>query len=464
MSEYDLTPEYDALYDDNQDLFDDEEYAKLKKSGRLPQGAETKISPEAIVKALENLDYEGVDKDDARARLKNKSWYGNGLESDAVKKSKYGDLPEKMPDEPGIPEDEPLEMGEMWDPKVSDADRAKDKEYAKRMYGEGDNDPENIDELFGDTEKKPDVSITKTTVSKPEHKTNKHSGEKPKAPTSMSKEKVELSADTLRPKEKKSSLWDDEGEDIKFEGPEEKGKKDFQGKLEKDYKGVPFHEQGIEESSDPFGIFAPAEHVSPTDFLKNTAETALLGAAGSRVLKGAGKYAGSKLGKLFGKAEGRGPRIDLTPGEKVPSMSEVGPGNIWDSNAKMAKGHGDDLMFRGVEGADASHTKFGSSKGVSGRRLNLTEKGTGAKANRSDPFDVVVDRKEVPGKRAATYRNTGDFGRTSITQSDMKRSTQQLTDALTKGLLTPEKYRNILKGLGRTDAEIASEIARAFRK
>ena len=413
MANYDLTPEYSALYDDNQDLFDEEEYAKLKKAGRLPEGAETKISPEAIVKALENLDYDNASRIDEKERLRNKNWYPDGgVESDAVKKSKYGDLPEKMPSGPSIPEDAPLEMGDMWDPKVSDADRAKDKEYAKRVFGEDDGGPASIDELLDAPSKQPDIAITKTMVSKPEHKkTNKPTGEKAKTPVVAAKEKVELSADTLRPHEKKSSLWDDG--DIKFEGPAEKQNKELKSTLDNGYEGIDFGEsdreiakdsKGIKEE-DFLGFFPGAEHKNPAKVVGDAAKAGLMGAAGGRVLSG--------LGRLIGKAKG-------------------GVG---------------DLISGGIE----------KSNGIPGRRLNLAEKGTSG--SKPPQMDIQISRKEAP-----SIPSGGDMVGKTMSPYEKKLAIKQLSSAVSKGHLTPEKYTKLLKGFGVGDMEIASEIARAFRK
>lgn len=414
MAEYDLTPEYNALYDDNQDLFDEEEYTKLKKAGRLPQGEDTKISPEAIMKALENLEYEGVDKDVERERLRSSRGYPDGgVESDAVKKAKYGDLPEKMPGGPKADmDDEPLEMGDMWDPKVSDADIAKDKEYAKRVFGEDDEGPASIDELLDAPSKQPDIAITKTMVSKPEHKkTNKPMGEKAKTPVVAAKEKVELSADTLRPHEKKSSLWDDE--DIKFEGPAEKQNKELKSTLDNEYEGIDFGEsdreiakdsKGIKEE-DFLGFFPGAEHKNPAEVVGDAAKAGLMGAAGGRVLSG--------LGRLIGKAKG-------------------GVG---------------ELISGGVE----------KSKGIPGRRLNLADKGTSG--SKSPQMDIQISRKEAP-----SILSSEDVAGKTMSPYEKKLAIKHFSSAASKGLLTPEKYKKLLRGVGVGDMEIASELARAFRK
>jgi hypothetical protein len=481
MPNYDLTPEYEALYNANdKDIFSDEEYDKLKKAGRLPEGSPTSISSEAIIKALENLDLANGANVDEKQRIRDKNWYGTGVESDELKKAKYGDIPDHLADEPSPEEDKPLERGPKWDPVVSEEDILRDK--MRNDSVDDEEGPSNIEELLAGLDK-PDVSVTKTTVSKGDAKKN---GLKAKEPVkSISKEKVELSADDLKPKSK-SSLWDSKGEGMKFEGPEDKAKKDFQGKLEKDYKGVPFHEGGVNEE-ELFGFLPGSEHKSAMDVLKDVGTGAVLGTAAGRALKHGGKYLGGKVGRLFGRMKSKIPEVpnpikDAHNALETFELTKDGPAMLakerdawspvakrrlekWNpENAKMARLMGEEPMFQGVEGAVKNKTKFGSGKGVVGRRLNLTEKGTGdVMANRSAAPDITVERGEVPGLRSEVRRHEGKFGRTSITQSDMKRLTQQLNELTASGRLTREKYAEILKGLGRNPVEIEAELAKAFR-
>lgn len=137
--------------------------------------------------------------------------------------------------------------------------------------------------------------------------------------------------------------------------------------------------------------------------------------------------------------------------KEIPESLGSASKTLWDKMKDMG-GSKKDLMFGEVAGKKAS-----DAAGNTGRRLDLISEGK-----------VGGNAFELPrgeGNRASVFRvPQGSEDVTNITRSDLKTIIKQLTDALNSGALTPEKYKQLLKRLGRSETEIQTEIARAFRK
>jgi hypothetical protein len=410
--------DYDALFSGSDpELFDIKEYEEKRRAGEIGTEEVGNIDVNEMIKALEGLEAE-------KSRLKGKRWYED-TESPELKKAKYGDIPEQFSE---IPDARSL--------------RGEQPEIDSLFEDEPEKGKDSSDSLFDD-EKPKAVSVEKTKVTK--------------APFKSSMPNVIVDRDTsleavrkeLDRKKKEGSKVDKPKESVKLSPKNFKTEEiklepetDDEGrKTRQEYLGAP--DPGVEEDEIPWMVLGAG------GLLKGLGRSALKGAGGlleglgSSALKGAGKSTASEIGKSVGTKVPPAPSASRMLQDKIRLAAEEAGGT-------------DALMFGKGQGKSAQNLK-----GTIGRRLDLISKDS------PDARGIVVGRgkQKLGGNRSSLFRHqNGGEDVTDITQSDLKRLTKDLTTALKSGNLTPEKYANILRRLGRSDVEVQAELARAGLK
>ena len=418
--------EYAGLFDpQDEQLFDEKNY-RLKKQLGVVAGDEEPVSVQEMLKALESLEAE-------KESIRGKRW-NTGTDTEAEKKFKYGDVPEQVTETP-----------------------------SGKELRNAPGDLHNYDDLFsGDivTEeregpKEPKLGLEKTTVSKTPAKKGKPVG------SSVSKEKIELSGDSLKPIRPPS--WVIEEKDAIEKSKKQKPQEDdvpwswkMKGPSSATLRALPGNpfEKGVEEDDatwNTLGILGGAGGLARKG-LKS-----LFSKGGKEAVKGLSK-AGTSAAESTA-AEAAVPEARKSLMDKLQSQQD----DMWDYvRAKGDEVGGKDaLMFQDIIGKPAKGVK----KGQVGRRFDLISPDTTEAAEKMIPRQNMKGINPDRGLRATLgrYQMDGEDV-TSVTKSDIQRITKQLLTALNNGTITPQKYANFLRRLGRGDEEVMRELARAGMK